>query len=70
MLARLLIDGHRDGLSRPIEVGAASGGGADHRDIEAARILHDRVQIDPFVMWVWGATTILVFGIVYVYILR
>lgn len=37
---------------------------------EHARTLASRVQIDPFVLWVWAGTTLLVFGIVYAFVLR
>jgi len=47
---------------------------ADRTEDEAirarAKALHARVQLDPFVLWVWGATVLVVVGIVYVYVLR
>ncbi len=37
---------------------------------EGAKTLASRVQIDPFVLWVWAGTTVLVFGLVYAFVLR
>ncbi|MBI2897899.1 MAG: hypothetical protein HYY06_30350 [Deltaproteobacteria bacterium] len=37
---------------------------------ERAKTLASRVQIDPFVLWVWAGTTVLVFGLVYAFVLR
>jgi hypothetical protein len=35
-----------------------------------ARELASRVQLDPFVLWAWGATVLVVAGIVYYYVIR
>ena len=47
---------------------------ADRTEDEAVRTrakeLHSQVQLDPFVLWVWGATVLIVVGIVYFYVLR
>lgn len=35
-----------------------------------ANELLGRVQLDPFILWVWGATVLFIAGIVYVYVIR
>jgi len=35
-----------------------------------ARELSNRVQLDPFVLWAWGGTVLVVAGIVYFYVIR
>src|SRR5689334_10734323 len=45
-----LLDGHGDGLTRPVEVGAAPGRAAHHRDLKAPRVLddgHRQVRVVP-----------------------
>ena len=35
-----------------------------------ARELSNRVQLDPFVLWAWAGTVVVVAGIVYFYVIR
>lgn len=35
-----------------------------------ARELQSRVQLDPFILWVWVGTVVFIAGIVYFYVLR